>query len=111
MKIQLFDSQTKDYMNTPVSKFGSKCEVSDKFIEKIAKLGVMDAACALTEIKETKAAKKTMEINPNPSAEFLNSLMPTGLELLNRVIARLFVVKVIQQRLVFYQDCHQMTVM
>ena len=54
-----FDSQTKDYMNTPVSKFGSKCEVSDKFIEKVAKLGVMDAACALTEIKETKAAKKT----------------------------------------------------
>ena len=54
-----FDSQTKDYMNTPVSKFGSKCEVSDKFIEKIAKLGVMDAACALTEIKETRAAKKT----------------------------------------------------
>ena len=54
-----FDSQTKDYMNTPSSKFGSKCEISDKFIEKIAKLGVMDAACALTEIKETKAAKKT----------------------------------------------------
>jgi DNA topoisomerase II len=54
-----FDSQTKDYMNTPVSKFGSKCEVSDKFIEKIAKLGVMDAACALTEIKETRAAKKS----------------------------------------------------
>jgi len=43
-----FDSQTKDYMNTPSSKFGSKCEVSDKFIEKIAKMGIMDAACALT---------------------------------------------------------------
>ena len=54
-----FDSQTKDYMNTPSSKFGSKCEVSDKFIEKIAKMGIMDAACALTEIKENKAAKKT----------------------------------------------------
>ena len=54
-----FDSQTKDYMNTPSSKFGSKCEVSDKFIEKVAKMGVMDAACALTEVKETKAAKKT----------------------------------------------------
>lgn len=53
-----FDSQTKDYMNTPSSKFGSKCEVSDKFIEKIAKMGVMDAACALTEVKENKAAKK-----------------------------------------------------
>ena len=54
-----FDSQTKDYMNTPSSKFGSKCEVSDKFIEKVAKMGVMDAALQLTEVKETKAAKKT----------------------------------------------------
>ena len=54
-----FDSQTKDYMNTPSSKFGSKCEVSDKFIEKVAKMGVMDAAVQLTEVKENKAAKKT----------------------------------------------------
>ena len=54
-----FDSQTKDYMNTPITKFGSTCTVSDKFIEKIAKMGVMDAACALTEIKESKIAKKS----------------------------------------------------
>ena len=54
-----FDSQTKDYMNTPASKFGSSCIVSDKFIEKIAKMGVMDMACNLTEIKETKIAKKS----------------------------------------------------
>jgi DNA topoisomerase-2 len=54
-----FDSQTKDYMNTPSTKFGSKCEVSDKFIEKVAKMGVMDAALQLTEVKENKAAKKT----------------------------------------------------
>ena len=54
-----FDSQTKDYMTTPISSFGSSCEVSEKFIEKIAKMGVMDAACALTEVKEIKAAKKT----------------------------------------------------
>lgn len=54
-----FDSQTKDFMNTPSSKFGSKCEVSDKFIEKVVKMGVMDAALQLTEIKENKAAKKT----------------------------------------------------
>jgi len=54
-----FDSQTKDYMNTPSNKFGSKCDVSDKFIEKIAKMGVMESACALTEVKEIKAAKKT----------------------------------------------------
>ena len=54
-----FDSQTKDFMNTPSTKFGSSCVVSDKFIEKLAKMGVMDAACALTEVKENKAAKKT----------------------------------------------------
>ena len=54
-----FDSQTKDFMNTPSTKFGSTCTVGDKFIEKIAKMGVMDAACAITEVKENKAAKKT----------------------------------------------------
>ena len=54
-----FDSQTKDFMNTPSAKFGSTCAVSDKFIDKLAKMGVMDAACALTEVKENKAAKKT----------------------------------------------------
>jgi len=54
-----FDSQTKDFMNTPSSKFGSTCSVSDGFVEKIAKMGVMDLACALTDAKESKAAKKT----------------------------------------------------
>jgi DNA topoisomerase-2 len=54
-----FDSQTKDFMNTSITNFGSTCNVSDNFIEKIAKMGVMDAACALTEVKENKAAKKT----------------------------------------------------
>jgi len=54
-----FDSQTKDFMNTPISNFGSTCQVSDQFIEKIAKMGVMNTAASLTEIKETKQAKKT----------------------------------------------------
>jgi DNA topoisomerase-2 len=54
-----FDSQTKDFMNTPSSKFGSKCDVSDKFIEKVAKMGVMDAALQITEVKDNKAVKKT----------------------------------------------------
>jgi DNA topoisomerase-2 len=53
-----FDSQTKDCMNTPIAKFGSACVVSDKFVEKVAKMGVMDAACAINDIKENKAAKK-----------------------------------------------------
>ena len=54
-----FDSQTKDFMNTPSNKFGSSCTVSDSFIEKVAKMGVMDLACSLTEAKENKLVKKT----------------------------------------------------
>ena len=54
-----FDSQTKDFMNTPSNKFGSSCTVSDGFIDKLAKMGIMDVACSLTEAKENKAAKKT----------------------------------------------------
>lgn len=54
-----FDSQTKEYLTTPVPKFGSTCTVSDGFVDKIAKMGVMEAACALTEVKDNKAAKKT----------------------------------------------------
>ena len=54
-----FDSQTKDYLNTAVSNFGSTCDVSAKFIEKIAKMGVMNTACSLTEVKENKSLKKT----------------------------------------------------
>jgi DNA topoisomerase-2 len=54
-----FSSQTKDELTTTTANFGSTCTVSDEFVEKIAKMGVMDAACALTEVKEVKAAKKT----------------------------------------------------
>uniref|UniRef100_A0A6C0D4W6 DNA topoisomerase (ATP-hydrolyzing) n=1 Tax=viral metagenome TaxID=1070528 RepID=A0A6C0D4W6_9ZZZZ len=54
-----FDSQTKDYLNSAVSNFGSACEVSSKFIEKLAKMGVMATACNLTEVKENKALKKS----------------------------------------------------
>ena len=54
-----YDSQSKEYLNTPVSKFGSSCNVSDKFIENISKMGIMNTACNLTEIKENKDVKKT----------------------------------------------------
>jgi len=54
-----FDSQTKDFMNTPSAKFGSSATVTDAFIEKVAKMGVMDMACSLSEAKEARLAKKT----------------------------------------------------
>jgi DNA topoisomerase II len=55
-----FDSQTKDYLNTPYNKFGSTCEVSDKFIEQLMrKLGLMDMMLTLSELKEKANSKKT----------------------------------------------------
>ena len=54
-----FDSQTKEYLTTPVSKFGSKCEINDKIIDRLAKMGVMESAILLNEVKENKAAKKS----------------------------------------------------
>ena len=48
-------------MNTPVPKFGSTCEVSDKFIEKIA---IKSGWCngygnEFNTVKENKEVKKT----------------------------------------------------
>ena len=54
-----FDSQTKDFLTTSSAKFGSKCEVSNKFIEKIVKMGVMENAISLTTVKDQKAAFRT----------------------------------------------------
>jgi DNA topoisomerase-2 len=56
-----FDSQTKDFMNTPSAKFGSICTVSDNFVEKVAKMGVMDMACQLTETKQAGRTKRQMD--------------------------------------------------
>jgi len=54
-----FDSQTKDYLNTPSNKFGSTCVVSDKFVEKLANLGILNTSCELSEIKDKKQAQKS----------------------------------------------------
>jgi DNA topoisomerase-2 len=54
-----FDSQTKEYLSTPANRFGSACNVSDAFVEKVAKMGVMDLACSLSEAKDNRLAKKT----------------------------------------------------
>jgi DNA topoisomerase-2 len=50
-----FDSQTKEALNTPSSKFGSKCEVPTEFIEKVAKgLGVMELVCTIAGAKQLR---------------------------------------------------------
>ena len=54
-----FDSQTKETLTTQASKFGSKCELSDKFIANLYKTGIADKAVSLTEFHEQKKVAKT----------------------------------------------------
>jgi DNA topoisomerase-2 len=53
-----FDSQSKECLTTPVAKFGSRCELSEKFIEKVAKL-ITTAALEIADRKDAAALKKT----------------------------------------------------
>ena len=54
-----FDSQTKECLTTVATKFGSKCEVSDKFIEQLAKIGIIEKAMKLGEFKDNSNVSKT----------------------------------------------------
>ena len=60
-----FDSQTKETLTTATTKFGSKCTISDKFIDKLAKCGVMEKAITLNAFKENSDFKKTDGIKRN----------------------------------------------
>jgi DNA topoisomerase-2 len=55
-----FDSQTKEMLTTPFSKFGVKRpEVSERFIEKLAKTGLMDYAISTSVDVSARSLKKT----------------------------------------------------
>ena len=54
-----FDSQTKDYLTTQASKFGSKCELSDKFYDNLVKQGLVQRVVETYQFKESKQIKKT----------------------------------------------------
>ena len=54
-----FDSQSKETLTTPVAKFGSKCELSDKFYDKLFKIGIVDKALSITEFYDKKKLVKT----------------------------------------------------
>jgi DNA topoisomerase II len=54
-----FDSQSKETLTTQITKFGSKCELSEKFYEKLFKSGIIENALSATEITEQKKLTKT----------------------------------------------------
>lgn len=54
-----FDSQSKETLTTPHTKFGSKCDISDKFIEKLYKTNIVEKALSLTDFQNQKKLTKT----------------------------------------------------
>ena len=54
-----FNSQTKECLTTTATKFGSKFDVSQKFIDTLAKCGIIEKALELSSVKEINALKKS----------------------------------------------------
>jgi len=54
-----FNSQTKETLTTPVAKFGSKCELSDKFFTDLFKTGIVEKIVSLSNFHEEKKMTKT----------------------------------------------------
>jgi DNA topoisomerase II len=53
-----FSGQTKEYMTTNKDKFGSECIITDKFITQVSKIGIIERAIELFELKNSKGLKK-----------------------------------------------------
>ena len=51
-------SQTKEFLTTNKDKFGSKCELSKKFIDSFSKSGIIERAIELSSVKDLKSLKK-----------------------------------------------------
>lgn len=54
-----FDTQTKEQLTTPIGKFGSKFEISDKFLAALVKTGIVEKAASLSEFHDKKKMAKT----------------------------------------------------
>ena len=54
-----FDSQTKERLTTPKSKFGSSPEISDKFIKQLCDSGLSVKVLQFSEFKDNSLVKKT----------------------------------------------------
>jgi DNA topoisomerase-2 len=54
-----FDSQSKEFLTTPATEFGSKPEYSGKLVDALGKLGLYEEAKYLLEAKNLRETKKT----------------------------------------------------
>ena len=54
-----FDTQTKETLTTPTAKWGSKPELTAKFLDQLIKVGLLDEAQAALDAKNARETKKT----------------------------------------------------
>lgn len=54
-----FSSQTKEFLTSKIEKFGSRCELSDDFIKRLAKTGIVDEVVNFAKLKAMQEMKKT----------------------------------------------------
>lgn len=54
-----FDSQTKETFTSPVAKWGSKCELSQAFIDKLYKTDLTEKVVSISEFHDKKKLAKT----------------------------------------------------
>lgn len=54
-----FDSQSKETLTTPITKFKFKADISDKFIEKLYKSGIVEKIMEINQLHNVNSLKKT----------------------------------------------------
>ncbi|EJD75192.1 DNA topoisomerase 2 [Loa loa] len=73
-----FDSQTKETMTLQAKNFGSKCEMSERFINAVMKCGIVEAVLAWVRFKQQEtldkkcSTKKTSKLKGIPKLEDAN---------------------------------------
>ena len=54
-----FDSQTKENLTLRASSFGSKCEIPQPYIDKVAKFGIVEHILNFANFRNNKELKKS----------------------------------------------------
>ena len=54
-----FSSQTKEFLTTKMTNFGSKCEINAEFIKKLSKTGIIDEVVNFAKFRAMEDLKKT----------------------------------------------------
>lgn len=60
-----FDTQTKEFLTTKVSAFGSKCVLTDKFLKEIRNSGIVEIILAQSKAKDEAKLAKVMKGQKN----------------------------------------------